>query len=251
MAFVFAEMIVVRWLVHSRIWVALAAAAWSAESFVRCDQWVRWTLVFHIFFLTWSAYLFMSDDAIRKHRFFVLTALTGVCVSFQGFESMLIPMLCVLPVLFYRTHWMPRSWSLSRFELRNIPIINNMVIGYCWIVLCMLWPLHRSMVDISSQLPFVIASFFWITALSVSEDLFEEATPDATLRLLGPVRLRALGVMLIIAAMLISYWYEERQLSVWVSMAASLLLLLLLPGGKRTVHKSWLIDAMIVLRFPF
>ena len=126
-----------------------------------------------------------------------------------------------------------------------------MVIGYCWIVLCVLWPLHRSMVDISSQLPFVIASFFWITALSISEDLFEEATPDATLRLLGTVRLRALGVMLIIAAMLISYWYEERQLSVWVSMAASLLLLLLLPGGKRTVQKSWLIDAMIVLRFPF
>jgi hypothetical protein len=60
-----------------------------------------------------------------------------------------------------------------------------------------------------------------------------------------------LAIVLVIAAMVISFYNHEQQISVWISMTASLLLLLLMPGGKRTVGKSWLIDAMIVLRFPF
>jgi hypothetical protein len=242
---------VLRWIVHSRMWVALAAAAWAIESFVRCGEWVRWTLVLHIFFLTWSAYLFLTDDAMRKYRLLVLTSLTGVCVTFQGIESLAISSLCMLPVLFYRTHWMPRSWLLSRFELRNIPIVNNWIIAFCWVVLCMLWPMQRMGTEISLQAPFLMAAFLWITALSMSEDLFAEATPDASLRWLGRVRLRLLAILLVIAAMVISFYNHEQQISVWISMTASLLLLLLMPGGKRTVGKSWLIDAMIVLRFPF
>jgi hypothetical protein len=146
---------------------------------------------------------------------------------------------------------MPRSWLLSRFELRNIPIVNNWIIAFCWVVLCMLWPMQRMGTEISLQAPFLMAAFLWITALSMSEDLFAEATPDASLRWLGRVRLRLLAILLVIAAMVISFYNHEQQISVWISMTASLLLLLLMPGGKRTVGKSWLIDAMIVLRFPF
>jgi hypothetical protein len=242
---------ILRWIVHSRIWVALAATAWSIESFVRCDQWVRWTLVLHIFFLTWSAYLFLSDDAMRRYRYLVLTALTGVCLTFQGFESLAIPSMCALPVLLYRTHWMPRSWRLARFQLRNIPVLNNLIIGFCWVVLCMLWPMHRCAVDLAEQSPFLLASFCWVTALSMSEDLFVESSPDASLRLLGRTRLRATAVFLVLAALAISFYYREQQITAWVSFTASLILLLFMPGGKRTVAKSWLIDAMIVLRFPF
>ncbi len=241
---------IIRLIVQSRLWVALAAASWSVESFVRCDEWVRWSLVAHIFFLTLTAYLFMTDDAVRKYRLFVLIALTGVFVTFQGFESSAILVACALPVLFYRTHWMPSSWKLARLELRNIPILNNMVIAFCWVMLCMVWPI-RSTGELSEQVPFVIAAFLWITALSMSEDLFAEATPDATLRLLGTRRLRALSVFLIASAMILSFIYQEKQVSVWLALVASLTLLLFMPGGKRTLGKSWLIDAMIVLRFPF
>jgi hypothetical protein len=241
---------ILRWIVHSRIWIALAALSWSVESFIRCEQWVRWTLVMHIFFLTWSAYLFLTDDAMRKYRYLVLTALTGVCVTFQGFESLTIPLLCFFPVLFYRTHWMPRAWKLSRVELRSIPIVNNVVIGYCWVVLCMVWPMQRCEAHIELHLPFIVSAFLWVTALSMSEDLFAETTPDASLRFLGHVRLRMIAISFVIAAMALSYYYHEQQPSVWVSLSASMLLLLFMPGGKRTVVKSWLIDAMIVLRFP-
>jgi hypothetical protein len=241
---------IVRWLVQSRLWVALASAAWSVESFVRCDEWVRLTFVAHVFFLTWSAYLFMSDDAMRKYRLLIITAMTGTLVTFQGVESIAMLVACAIPVLFYRTHWMPSSWKLARFELRNLPILNNVIISFCWVMLCMVWPL-RSTGELSEQAPFVIAAFLWITALSMSEDLFAEATPDATLRLLGARRLRAFSVLLIVSAMSLSYAYEEKQVSVWLALVASLALLLFMPGGKRTVGKSWLIDAMIVLRFPF
>jgi hypothetical protein len=242
---------IVQWLVSSRLWVALGAAAWSAESFVRCDEWVRWTLVLHIFFLTWSAYLFISDDSIRKHRASVLAALTGVCVTFQGFETIVFPLLCAIPVLFYRTHWMPRTWWLSRFEIRNIPIVNNLAIASCWVLLCMVWPLKQVGASLSAELPSMLAAFLWLTALSMSEDLFVEEQPDSTLRLLGQRGLRILAVSFVFLAMSLSYIFHESQLSVWLSMSATLLLLLLMPGGKRTAIKSWLIDAMIVLRFPF
>jgi hypothetical protein len=241
---------IIQWLVSSRMWVALGAAAWSAESFVRCDEWVRWTLVLHIFFLTWSAYLFLSDDAIQKHRASVLAALTGVCVTFQGYETIVFPLVCAIPVLFYRTHWMPRTWWLSRLEIRNIPVVNNLAIAGCWVLLCMVWPLKQVGASLSSELPSMLAAFLWLTALSMSEDLFVEEQPDATLRLLGQRGLRIIAALFVILAMALSYFLHESQLSVWLSMSAALLLLLLMPGGKRTAMKSWLIDAMIVLRFP-
>jgi hypothetical protein len=241
---------VVRWIVQSRIWVALAAASWSIESFVRSEEWVRWTLVTHIFFLTWTAYLFLSDDAIRKHRGLVLIALTGVCVTFQGFENVLVPASCALPVLLYRTHWMPLKWRLARYPLRSVPLVNNGIIAFCWVTLCMVWPFIQAGIDLKSQVPFLLAAFLWILALSMSEDLFVEHTPDATLRLLGNRRLRLLAITLVLISMILSWCYEEVQISVWLSLSASFILLFFMPGGKRTAGKSLLIDAMILLRFP-
>ena len=238
-------------LVASRLWVAFAAAAWSVESFVRCGVWIRWTLVAQIFFFTWISYLFLTDDGIRKHRAAALVALTGACVTFQGIETMLVPALCALPVLLYRSHWLPSIVRKFAVELRNIPLLNNMVIGACWMVLCVLWPMQQAGVEFQAQLPNLVASFMWITALSMSEDLFVETTPDATLRWLGNKTLRVVAVLLVCAAMGVSAVFSESSMSVWLSMIASLLLLLLMPGGKRTATKSLLIDAMIVLRFPF
>lgn len=238
-------------LVASRLWVALAAAAWSVESFVRCGVWIRWTLVAQVFFYTWIAYLFLTDDGIRKHRAAAFVALTGACVTFQGIEIMVIPALCVLPVLLYRSHWLPASLRKYAIELRDIPLFNNMIIGACWLVLCVLWPMQQAGVEFQSQLPNLVASFMWITALSMSEDLFVETTPDATLRWLGKKTLRVVSVLLVCAAIGLSALTGESSVSVWLSMIASLLLLVLMPGGKRTATKSWLIDAMIVLRFPF
>ena len=238
-------------LVASRLWVALAAAAWSVESFVRCGVWIRWTIVAQVFFFTWIAYLFLTDDGIRKQRTAALVALTGACATFQGIETMVIPALCALPVLLYRSHWLPVSLRKYAIELRSIPLFNNLVIGACWIVLCVLWPMQQSGVDFQSQLPNLVASFMWITALSMSEDLFVEATPDATLRWLGKKTLRVVCVLLVCAALSVSAAFGESSVSVWLSMVGSLLLLFFMPGGNRTTAKSWLIDAMIVLRFPF
>lgn len=244
-------MSVVRRLVNTRIWVALAAAAWSVETFDRCDAWVRWTLVAQVFFFTWLAYLFLTDDVMRKQRSSVLVALTGACVTFQGIDTMKLPLLCAVLVAMYRTHWMPVSWRLAKMSLRNMPIVNNVVIGFCWTTLCMLWPMQQLGIAVESQLPFLAAAVLWITALSMCEDLFVESTPDATLRLLGEMGIRALAIACILIALIISFVANEQSVSVWISMSLSILTLWLLPGGKRTSRKSLLIDAMILLRYPF
>lgn len=240
-----------RWLVGSRLWVAFAAACWSVESFVRCDTWVRWTLVAQIFFLTWIAYLFLTDDAIRKYRIEVLVALTGACVTFQGVESLLWTILCALSVFLYRTHWMPSSWKLAKLELRNVPILNNLLIASCWVTMCMLWPFYQAGAAIQSQGPFIASAFCWVLALSMAEDLFVENMPDATLRRLGQSGMRMLTIILVLCSLAISFYFGEMQRSVWISMCASLILLLYLREGKRTPAKSFLLDAMMVLRFPF
>jgi hypothetical protein len=85
----------------------------------------------------------------------------------------------------------------------------------------------------------------------MSEDLFVESTPDATLAWLGKKSLRIVSVLLVCTAIGVNAATGEAGMSVWLSMIASLLLLLFMPGGKRTATKSWLIDAMIALRFPF
>ena len=245
------KMNTLRWLVSSRLWVAFAAACWSVESFVRCDAWVRWTLVAQIFFLTWIAYLFLSDDAIRKNRVAVLLALTGACVTFQGFQTLLWPAVCSLAVLLYRTHWMPASWKMSTWGLRNIPLVNNVLIAGCWVAMCMLWPMQLSGADLHVQWPFMAAAFCWVLALSLAEDLFVEIRPDASLLSLGQGKIRFLAILLVLVALAINFYYREMEASVWMSMSLSLVFLLFIRSGKRTAAKSFLLDAMIAIRFPF
>ncbi|MFM7234015.1 MAG: hypothetical protein ACKOZM_05445 [Flavobacteriales bacterium] len=242
---------VLRWLVGSRLWVAFAAGCWSDESFARCHTWVRWTLVAQIFFLTWIAYLFLTDDAHRKYRGAVLLSLTGACVTFQGYESLLWPAICAVPVLLYRTHWIPFVWSTSTWELRTIPLVNNAVIAFCWVSMCMLWPMQQAGVELSAQWPFIVAAFCWVLALSLAEDLFVENMPDASLRRLGQGKLRFIAVSLVLLALAINIYWNERTPSVWMAMLLSLFFLLIMKSGKRTPAKSFLLDALIVIRFPF
>jgi hypothetical protein len=126
-----------------------------------------------------------------------------------------------------------------------------MVIAASWVLLCMVWPLDQIGGWMNSQWPSLLSAFLWLTALSMMEDLFVESIPDATLRFIGKTGLRAVALFMVMAAIAINAYIAEPQLSVWISTGASLLLLILMPGGKRTPVKSWLIDAMIVLRFPF
>jgi hypothetical protein len=240
----------IRLLVQSRSWVALGAAAWCVESFDRIDAWIRWTLVAHVFFLTWIAYLFLSDDAMRKHRRSVLIALTGACVTFQGFENIALPLCCGGMVLLYRLHWLPIAHA-ARFELRNIPLLNNLLIAACWVLLCMVWPMQQAGADLTQQTPAIFAAFLWVCALSMTEDMMVDTHADASLQLFGKRGLRFTALMLVASALLINGVYAESGISVWVSMALTLALILGLPGEKRSPLKSFLMDAVVVLRFPF
>ncbi len=240
----------IRRLVLSRSWVAFGAAAWCVESFERIDAWVRWTLVAHVFFLTWIAYLFLTDDAIRKHRVSVLLSLTGACVTFQGADNMFVPLCCGLLVLLYRLQWFPGARA-KFFELRNIPLLNNAVIACCWVLLCMVWPIQQAGVSLSDQTPALAAAFLWVCALSMTEDMLIDAQADASLQLLGKRGLRTVALILIASAIFINSIYSEYGISVWVSMILTLLLILFMPVKKRNPLKSFLIDAMVVLRFPY
>lgn len=242
---------IVRHLVGSRLWVAMAAASWSVESFDRCHTDTQWTLVAHVFFLTWIAYLFLTDHAIRTYRAYALLALTGGILTFQGLESLGWIGLCTLLVLLYRSHWVPASWANAHWEARNIPLLNNIIIACCWLMMCMLWPLQQSGVAFETQAPFIISGFCWVLALSMGEDLWGENMPDATVRQWGQRTTRAVAIALVIVALAINIYFEEAQPSVWIAMLFTLILLLMMRSGKKTPAKSFWLDATVVARFPF
>ena len=88
-----------RVLVQSKIWVSLGAAALCAETYLICGEWLRFTMIAHVFFLTWTAYLFVDDDQTAWRKKLAPVALTGVLVTFQGFEHIYLPISCGVLVL--------------------------------------------------------------------------------------------------------------------------------------------------------
>lgn len=237
-----------RALVQSKLWVALGAAVLCAETYSMCGEWLRWTMIVHVFFLTWVAYLFVADENFLWRKRLVPLALTGVLVTFQGFEQLQFPLMCAAIVLLYRMHWLPDS-VLNRLELRKIPLMNNLVITGCWMILCHVWPLMAMGKSLHDYSLYMASNACWIFALSLGEDfILDEPSPDVTLRFLGRRLHRWVALLFVVMAMVLQVWNDTPYLGVWISLVASFLLLAIMPYGKRTMLKSWLLDAVLMLR---
>jgi len=238
-----------RLLVQSKVWVSLGAAALCAETYWMCGEWLRFTMIAHVFFLTWSAYLFIDDEPLPWRKKLAPVALTGALVTFQGFEHIYLLLMCGALVLLYRMHWIPAVAQEKRWELRSMPLANNLVITLCWVMLCEVWPLAAMDKSPFDHIHYIIANALWIFALSLGEDFFyDEPTPDATLRLLGPRWHRLLALMCVVFSGTIHAMMHTPHPGVWVSLIATAVLLIVLPNGKRTNFHSWLLDSVLLFR---
>lgn len=238
-----------RLLVQSKVWVSLGAAALCAETYAMCGEWLRFTMIAHVFFLTWTAYLFIDDEPLLWRKKLAPIALTGALVTFQGFNQVLWPLACGALVLLYRTHWMgDRERKVTR-ELRQLPLINNLVITLCWIMLCNVWPLVSMDIFPLHYAVFIAANALWIFALSMGEDFFhDQPTPDVTLQFLGERAHRIIAVLCVIASAGLHAAIQTPAIGVWLSLLATTAMLVTMPYGKRTVLRSWLLDAVLLLR---
>jgi hypothetical protein len=239
----------IAFLVQSRLWVALAAAGLTYRCYGLFDEWVRITMVMHVFFLTWTAYLFIDDQFTDRRRWLMRIAQTGLLVTWQGTESLWMCLPVAAVALLYRLHWLPDYPRLQRFELRRIPLLNNALIALCWIVICYLRPLSIAQIPLHQMAFFVVGDFCWIMALSMCEDLMHDSqTPDATARALGEKWLRFVAALLIGAAAVFHRFSERDLYATHFTALAALVIVVGMRAGQRTLFKSLLVDGVIVLR---
>lgn len=240
----------IAFLVRSKVWVALAAGALTYDSYRMLADWVQWTLVAHVFFLTWMAYLFLDYENTPYRRVLVPLALTGVLVTFRGFDGILWLIVAAVIVLLYRSHWIDVLRSKSFIELRRIPLINNLAIAACWLLLCIVWPCALSENFPAAFAYYATANFLLLLALSMCEDLFSDTgAPDATLYFLGEKKLRLCIVFLSTFAWFLHVYKFELSISMSLTSAGALAFGLFMKSAPKTALKSWVIDGLIVLRF--
>jgi hypothetical protein len=243
------QMKLIAFLVQSRIWVALAAAGLTYQCYGLFGEWVRVTMVMHVFFLTWTAYLFLDSQFIGQRKWMFHASLIGLFVTWQGGETLWLSGLAALAVLTYRLHWLDIFPTLQRYELRRVPLLNNALIALCWITICYVLPLSIAQVPFHRMASFVVGDFCWIMALSLCEDLMQdEETPDATLHAFGEKGLRLIAALLIVTG---AFFRESSARDVMASHAtslAALTLVVVMKAGPRHPIKSLLVDGVILLR---
>lgn len=239
----------IAFLVQSRIWVALAAAGLTYRSYGLFGEWVRVTMVAHVFFLTWTAYLFIDDQFTGRRKWMLHAAQIGLFVTWQGFDSLWVCAPAALAVLLYRLHWLHDFPNMQRYELRRVPLLNNAIIAFCWVSICYARPLLVVHIPFHRIASFVVADFCWIMALSMVEDLLHEpGSPDATVHALGEKWLRLVAALLIGVA---AFFHQCSGRDLFASQLTALAALALVVGikaGPRNLFNSLLVDGVIVLR---
>jgi hypothetical protein len=239
----------IAFLVQSRIWVALAAAGLTYQSYDLFGEWVRVTMVMHVFFLTWTAYLFIDHQLTGRRKWFIHGALIGLFVTWQGMESLWLCIPAALSVLAYRFHWLHDFPTMQRYELRRIPLLNNALIALCWVTICYVRPLSIAHISFHQMASFVMGDFCWIMALSMCEDLIGDSElPDATVRALGENKLRLMAAMLIILGAVFRQFSDRDVVLSHATSLAALALVVGLRAGPRHPIKSLFVDGVILLR---
>ena len=235
--------------VQSRIWVALAAAGLTYKAYTLYVDWVRMSMVLHVFFLTWTAYLFIDDQFTGQRKWLLRIAQTGLLVTWQGTESLWMCLLVAAGTLLYRLHWLHDYPGLQRFELRRIPLLNNALIALCWIVICYLRPLSIAQIPFHQMASFVVGDFCWIMALSMCEDLMQDSeTPDATARAMGAKWLRLTAALLIMSGAVFREFSGRDVFNAHLTSLVALVVVVGMKPGPRSTLKSVLVDGVIILR---
>lgn len=242
-------------LIKSRIWVALAAAALCSDIWLANNSGLPLISVIHVFFLTLSGYLFVDPSRFSLRKPLIYIALTGAV-----FGVLTDPLFNLWPLvlatgllLLYKTSWLNETRLNLSFEFRNRVGLKNVVIAICWILISSASYLHKPQEQPSSVWWWLFANFLFVFVLSVAEDV-QDIQRDGTATIastLGKNKTWVLCSFMLLFSAVIVISQEADSLSqlVHVSLCAvTVFLLIYLRKPRNRELASFFIDGLIVLK---
>ncbi len=164
---------VVRFLVRSRIWVALASSALCADVWLANNTGLPLISMMHVFFLSLSGYLFVDTTHFRFRKPLMYIALTGAVLGILAdpLFNLWPLLLATLLLLLYKTEWLGQSGLKLNFEFRNLIGVKNVVIALCWTLISSAAYLQLPAEQPVSLWWWLFANLLFVFVLSVAEDV--------------------------------------------------------------------------------
>ncbi len=249
----------IKFLDQSRLWVAIAAAAMTAEFMLITGMHFSFFLLLQTFFLTWAAYLFLERRDWIQRRFMILIAATGVVLAgmMSGWMYWWMWLICGVIVLLYRHDLFAGKIKNHSYELRRIPFVKTISIAVAWTLITSVLP-NLSLIEAGTlpDITLVISNFFFVAALAIAEDICDARIDSVKTiaTLFGTRTARIFANIFLILSAVFFLLHQDIQIG---AMATGFLSVLVLSGFYITTLKPareqlWqpiIIDGMFILRF--
>lgn len=251
---------VIRFLSDSSILVALAAASLTYEGFILCENRPLVPVVAEVFFLTWTAYLFLrrkNKSGLNRTLTFIAIAGSAVCVFITDF--FMWPILAISGALVLIYNLSDKSTPfLRKFIPRQATFLKPAVVGIAWAITTSVIPSKFFWNQYgTSPLMLFISNFFFITALAICDDIRDMKTDTDDIRtlpmIIGITKTKILVIAHLALATLFFFQINELQptrvIGFFCIYMFALAIAVLWINPERDKHyQSLLIDGSIFLR---
>ncbi len=250
----------VRFLNNSSLLVAFGGAALTFETFLITGASVDFLIITEVFFLTWLAYLFLRREKKTPHRkVLIISACTGCIVTLQqtNFIGWQILACSSVIVLIYNIS-SDFSLKISKFIPRQITFLKPAVVGMAWALTTSALPAIMAGEYYSPIYTVMfLSNFFFITALSICDDIRDMNTDRGHIRTLpmaiGIKNSKIVIIFHLLTATVIAfstYTYHSDIVSIGFTGAMLMIILMVTqihPGRNKDVQ-ALMIDGSIMLR---
>lgn len=244
---------------RSRVWVALCAASMYAEFVLLNHIPISFLQLLQVFFFTWAAYLFLDGDQAFAKKWTIPTAATGCLFlgTFNFSKEWQIWFICgALVLLYHRDVFGKNKFSLP-FDLRSNAAIKTITIAAAWTLLTSVWPSMPILAtNYSDVLPLILSNFFFVAALSLTEDICDADTDvsSTVATKMGPTTTKWIAVFTIVAACIFFHIFNDQRIDTLAAVVYAVMGLVTLFIVTRKSHLSspWVplaIDGFFMLRF--
>lgn len=248
----------ISFLVRSKIWVALAAAGMTYDTFRLFSSQIYFITILHVFFLTLSAYLFLDSNEASWKRPLIYIATTGSILLFVFNPYLNFPVLIIsgLLVLTYQTEWLKHLGVDIPIEWRRMPLLKNIVIASSWVLLTTVNALPDLNQYELAHIFFIAGNFAFVLALSIAEDIADSGFDDfpTLVAVAGLKGTRTLGVItMIVAAACYSLTQEfsQNMFGAFSGIIVGIILVITIQPERNRNVNGVLIDGVMVGRTLF
>lgn len=253
---------ILKFIVDSNIWIALATALFYALSFIQLNLSVplNATIVFLFSSALFTYTLFqILDKNVTASLFSKLIVLLSflvqlACIPFLSFTTLIILILSGLLTFFYATPLI--SFGKNSFNLRKIWFLKSIIVALVWMLSCAVIPLLEMNASTHDLYLFSLEKFLFILGITIPYDIKDIKSDTAEKGMtsfvmkFGIQKTIWLSNLILLFAMLFAiYLYPTYIIAVLVSYGFAIALNFSLKENTKIYWFTFLIDASIIIYF--